>query len=57
MVDVSPFTGDEAADYFAQNGVLVRSCRSFPGLEDHYIRVCIGEEWENTRFLEVLRKI
>jgi histidinol-phosphate aminotransferase len=37
--------------------VLVRSCRSFPGLEDHYIRVCIGEEWENTRFLEVLRKI
>ena len=29
MVDVSPFTGDEAADYFAQNGVLVRSCGAF----------------------------
>lgn len=57
MIDTAPFTGDKATDFFAQNGVLVRSCRSFPGLEDHYIRVCIGEEWENIRFLEVFRKI
>lgn len=57
MIDVAPLTGDQATDFFAQNGVLVRSCRSFPGLDDHYIRVCIGEEWENTRFLEVFKKI
>jgi histidinol-phosphate aminotransferase len=57
MIDVSPMTGDEATDYFAQHGVLVRSCKSFPGLADHYIRVCVGEEWENNRFLEVLNNL
>ncbi|HOW05801.1 histidinol-phosphate transaminase [Methanospirillum hungatei] len=57
MIDVAPLTGDQATDFFAQNGVLVRSCRSFPGLADHYIRVCIGEEWENNRFIEVFRRL
>ena len=57
MIDVSPLTGDEASDLLAMNGVLVRSCRSFPGLDDHYIRVSIGEEWENNRLLEVLPKL
>jgi len=57
MIDVSPLTGDEATDICAKHGVLVRSCRSFPGLADHYIRVCVGEDWENERFLEVLKKL
>lgn len=57
MIDTSPLSGDQATDFFAKNGVLVRSCRSFPGLSDHYIRVCVGEEWENQRFLEVLHKL
>jgi len=57
MIDTSPLTGDEASEKFAKNGVLVRSCRSFPGLADHYIRVCIGEEWENERFLMALKKL
>jgi histidinol-phosphate aminotransferase len=57
MIDTSPLTGDEASDILAKNGVLVRSCRSFPGLADHYIRVCIGEEWENKRWLEGLSKL
>jgi len=57
MIDVAPMTGDQATDFFAQKGVLVRSCRSFPGLADHYIRVSVGEEWENVRFLEAFRII
>lgn len=57
MIDVSPLTGDEATDICAKHGVLVRSCRSFPGLADHYIRVCVGQDWENERFLEVLKKL
>lgn len=57
MIDVYPLTGDEATDICAKHGVLVRSCRSFPGLADHYIRVCVGEDWENERFLEVLKKL
>lgn len=54
MIDVSPLTGDEAVERLAAKGVLVRSCTSFPGLGDHYIRVSIGEDWENVRFLEAI---
>lgn len=57
MIDTAPLSGDEATEFFAKSGVLVRSCRSFPGLADHYIRVCVGEEWENIRFLEVLKHL
>ncbi|WP_292517056.1 histidinol-phosphate transaminase [Methanoculleus sp.] len=57
MIDVAPHTGDEAAERLAAMGVLVRSCTSFPGLGDHYIRVSIGEDWENTRFLEAIRNL
>ncbi|MDD3372682.1 MAG: histidinol-phosphate transaminase [Methanoculleus bourgensis] len=57
MIDVSPLTGDEAVERLAAKGVLVRSCTSFPGLGDHYIRVCIGEDWENERFLEAAKNL
>ncbi|MFA5221013.1 MAG: histidinol-phosphate transaminase [Methanoregula sp.] len=51
MVDVAPHTSDEVVEKLAGKGVLVRSCRSFSGLADHYIRVSIGEDWENELFL------
>lgn len=57
MVDVSPHTGKEVADFLADRGVLVRSCESFPGLGEHYIRVSIGEEWENDLFLDVINTL
>lgn len=57
MVDVHPLTGDRAAALFADRGVLVRSCSSFRGLEDRYIRVSIGEDWECERFLEAAADI
>jgi histidinol-phosphate aminotransferase len=41
----------------ARKGVIVRSCRSFTGLEDHYIRVSIGEDWENERFLKEINSL
>lgn len=57
MVDVAPHTGDEVVESLAARGVLVRSCTSFPGLGDHYIRVSIGEDWENERFLEAAKNL
>ncbi|HZD43700.1 MAG TPA: histidinol-phosphate transaminase [Methanomicrobiales archaeon] len=57
LVDVSPYTGDEAMERCAKKGVLVRSCTSFPMLGDHFIRVSIGDAWENERFLEVIDQI
>ncbi|MDV2480477.1 histidinol-phosphate transaminase [Methanoculleus sp. Wushi-C6] len=57
MIDVAPHTGGEVTERLAAKGVLVRSCTSFPGLGDHYIRVSVGEDWENERFLEAIKSI
>jgi len=57
MVDVSPYTSDEIVEKLARHGVIVRSCRSFSGLPDHYIRVSIGEDWENELFIRELNEI
>jgi histidinol-phosphate aminotransferase len=57
MVDVAPHTGDGMVEELARKGVVVRSCRSFAGLEDHYIRASIGEDWENERFVQVINSL
>jgi len=57
MVDVAPSTGDSAARALAEKGVIVRSCRSFPGLPDHYIRVSIGEDWENEQCIRAINSL
>jgi histidinol-phosphate aminotransferase len=57
MVDVAPHTGDEIVEKLAARGVLVRSCRSFTGLADHYIRVSVGEDWENELFIRELNAL
>ena len=57
MVDVTPHTGDGMVEDLARKGVVVRSCRSFAGLEDHFIRVSIGEDWENERFVQVINSL
>ena len=57
MIDVSPRSGDEMTGESARQGVVVRSCRSFAGLPDHYIRVSIGDDWENERFLQVINAL
>jgi histidinol-phosphate aminotransferase len=57
MINVAPRTGDEMTGELARHGVVVRSCRSFAGLPDNYIRVSIGEDWENERFLQVINTL
>ena len=57
MVDVAPLGSDQAVAALARAGVLVRSCRSFPDLADHYLRVSVGDDWENERFLSAVRSL
>jgi histidinol-phosphate aminotransferase len=57
MIDVSPDTSDSMVGKLAREGVIVRSCRSFSGLDDHYIRVSIGEDWENEKFVRVINTL
>jgi histidinol-phosphate aminotransferase len=56
-VDVEPHRSDEVTEALAARGVVVRSCRSFPDLADHYIRVSIGEDWENERFITEINRL
>jgi histidinol-phosphate aminotransferase len=51
MIDVAPHKSDEMVEELVRKGVVVRSCRSFAGLDDHYIRVSVGEDWENEQFI------
>jgi histidinol-phosphate aminotransferase len=57
MVDVSPHKSDAMVEELARHGVVVRSCRSFSNLPDHYIRVSVGEDWENERFIQVINSL
>ncbi|NLX48758.1 MAG: histidinol-phosphate transaminase [Methanospirillum sp.] len=57
MVDVAPLGSDKAVTALARAGVLARSCRSFPDLADHYLRVSVGADWENERLLSALRAL
>jgi histidinol-phosphate aminotransferase len=57
MIDVAPKKSDEVVEELARHGVVVRSCRSFSGLEDHYIRVSVGEDWENELFVRVINSL
>jgi histidinol-phosphate aminotransferase len=57
MVDVSPLTSDGAADRIAESGVMVRSCRSFRGIPDHFVRVSIGDDWENEMVIAALNRL
>ncbi len=40
-----------------RHGILVRDCRSFPGLGDRYIRVAVRSGRENYQLVAALRKI
>jgi histidinol-phosphate aminotransferase len=57
MIDVAPRSSDEMTAELARHGIVVRSCRSFTGLPDNYIRVSIGDDWENEQFIQVINTL
>ncbi len=40
-----------------RRGLLVRDCSSFPGLDNHYVRIAVRTWWQNRRLLKALREI
>ncbi|HJJ28953.1 MAG TPA: histidinol-phosphate transaminase [Methanocorpusculum sp.] len=57
LINAAPQKSDDAVAFLAQNGVLARSCASFPGLGDTYVRVSVGADWECERFLAAVKKL
>ena len=46
----------ELCEMLASLGILVRDCRSFPGLGDRYIRVAVRSDRDNYQLVSALRK-
>ena len=49
-------TAAEIAEELFKNGIIVRDCRKFRGLDEYHLRVSIGTMEENLKFLEMFRE-
>ncbi len=52
--DPSRKKGESLYDRLLQQGVLIRSCGNYPGLDSSYYRICVKTQEENDRFLAYL---
>ncbi|HDQ05437.1 MAG TPA: threonine-phosphate decarboxylase [Candidatus Bathyarchaeota archaeon] len=53
----SGFTAAQLEEKMLEQGILIRDCSSFSGLDDYYIRVAVKTRQENERLLEAFAKI
>jgi L-threonine-O-3-phosphate decarboxylase len=52
----SGLTATELANKLLQQGILIRDCTSFRGLDQYYIRVAVKTHYENERLIEALKR-
>ena len=57
LFNTAPIPSNTAAERLARQGVLVRSCASFTGLGETFVRVSIGDAWENERFFAAVKNL
>ena len=59
FVDIreSGFTSAQLKTKMLKEGILIRDCSSFRGLDDYYIRVAVKTREENERVLEAFMKV
>jgi len=59
FVDIrqSGYTAAQLEEKMLRDGVLIRDCSSFRGLDDYYIRVAVKTRRENERLLETFEKV
>lgn len=53
----SGFTSAQLKTKMLEEGILIRDCSSFRGLDDYHIRVAVKTREENERLLEALAKV
>ena len=53
----SGFTSAQLKTKMLEEGILIRDCSSFRGLDDYYIRVAVKTRQENERLLEAFAKV
>jgi len=52
----SGFTANQLANKLLAQGILIRDCTSFHGLDKYYIRIAVKTRSENVRLIEALRR-
>jgi histidinol-phosphate/aromatic aminotransferase/cobyric acid decarboxylase-like protein len=59
FIDVhkSGFTATELKNGMLKQGLLIRDCTSFKGLDEYYIRVAVKTQNENIRLIEAFKRI
>jgi len=50
-------TAAELAESLLREGILIRDCTSFRGLDPYYVRVAVKTHAENERLIEALKRI
>jgi threonine-phosphate decarboxylase len=53
----SGFSAAELKKHMLEQGLLIRDCSSFRGLDQYYIRIAVKTHEENQRLIEALRRI
>jgi len=59
LVDISKRTvkSTELVERFAKNGVLIRNCVSFKGMDENYVRIAVRVRFENEKFIQTVSKV
>lgn len=57
LIKLLDYREEEIFDEFLKNGILIRKCSSFQGLEGDYIRVAIKSSSNNKKIIDVFKKI
>jgi histidinol-phosphate/aromatic aminotransferase/cobyric acid decarboxylase-like protein len=50
-------TAAQLTQKILSEGILIRDCTSFRGLDEYYIRIAVKQHGENVRLLEALGKV
>ena len=53
----SGYTAAQLKEKMLRDGILIRDCSSFRGLDEYYIRIAVKTRRENERLLAALKKI
>jgi histidinol-phosphate/aromatic aminotransferase/cobyric acid decarboxylase-like protein len=53
----SGFTAAELADKLLRQGILIRDCTSFKGLDEYFVRIAVKTHGENKRLIDALNRI
>lgn len=57
LLKLTSLDGQVIIDRLGEQGLLVRNCSSFEGLDNRYIRIAVRTRWHNFRLVRALRKL